>query len=84
MIKIMIYDLRSRNRQILSERFSHEELKGCYGRVEEAEGILQRGDASSVPETKTEKTGDKRLGKTQENLLEDWEKVPHMRDIMNF
>lgn len=61
-------------RQILSERFTQEELRACSGILEETEALLQRGDESSVPETKTEKTGDIKLGKKQETVLEDWAK----------
>ena len=68
------YDLRQGNRQVLSERFSPEELKGSYGSLEEAEAYLQRGSYSSVPEAQTEKTGNEDLGRQQESALEEWAK----------
>ena len=68
------YDLRSRNRQILSERFTPEELKTLSGSLEEAEALLQGRDESSVPEIKTEKTGDRELAERQETVLENWTK----------
>ena len=49
------YDLRSRNRQILSERFTPEELKTLSGSLKEAEALLQGRDESSVPEIKQKK-----------------------------
>ncbi|MCR4922280.1 MAG: hypothetical protein K5945_11340 [Bacteroidaceae bacterium] len=61
-------------RQILSERFTQEELRACTGILEETEALLQGGDESSVPEAKTEKTGDVELGRRQEDILESWAK----------
>lgn len=68
------YDLRSRNRQILSERFSPAELQALSGALEESEALLQGGSEGSVPEKQKEVTGDQGLARRQENLLENWAK----------
>ena len=64
----------STNRQILTGRFSGEELKACSGIIEEAEAILQRGDDSSIPEESQTKYGREDVGKRQEQILEQFAK----------
>ena len=66
--------LRQRNRQVLSERFSQEELDACTGIVEEAEALLQRGGNSSTPENSKDRWGNPALAKEQESILEKWAK----------
>ena len=58
-------DLQRRNRQVLSERFSPEELKGCNGILEDAEALLMRGNESPVPEKQKEITGNIEIGKKE-------------------
>lgn len=67
-------DIRQRNRQLLSERFSPAELHRCCGICEEAEALLQGGGYRSTPEKSTEKGGDFALGRLQEAILEEWAK----------
>ena len=58
-------DLRQRNRQVLSERFSPEELKRCNGIPEEAETFLMGGNESSIPEKQEVNKGNIELGKKE-------------------
>lgn len=62
-------DLRQRNRQVLSERFSPEKLKRCDGIPEEAEALLMGGNESSVPEKQEVIIGNIELGKKKSIVL---------------
>lgn len=72
--------VRQRNRQILSERFTQAELKGCTGKLEEAEALLQKGGYRSIPEKSGSTSGVRWEGKravlaeAQIAQIEDWAK----------
>lgn len=69
-----------RNRLALSQRFTQAELRGCYGRLEEAETLLQAGGYCSTPEKSGNTTGVKWEGneaviaKHQIEIQEFWAK----------
>lgn len=73
------YDLRREDTEVLSERFSPEELRTVSGIHKESEAILQRGDDSSTSETTSSLTGDTEKGKRQEQQLELWTKDNGLR-----
>lgn len=68
------------DRLALSQRFSQEELRGCNGRLEEAEALLQRGSYRSTPEKSGNTTGviwegrEAVIAKQQIEAQESWAK----------